>query len=95
MRFSDEKILEYKAQHKDLMLLEVGDKSAILKRPDRATLGLAMSKGREPLKMIEVVLENCWVDGDEEIKTDTALMYSAMEQMDDIIGKKSSTLKNL
>ncbi len=94
MEFTPEKIAALKKEHGKIMLLEVGDKSAILKQPDRTVLGLAMSK-RDPLKMVEVVLDNCWIDGDAEIRTDASYTYSAMEQMDDILGKKSSSIKNL
>jgi hypothetical protein len=65
-----------------------------LKKPNRATVGLMMSKGRDPLAMIDVILANCWIDGDESIKEDTSALYSMLEKLDEIIGKKTVELKN-
>jgi len=60
---------------------------AFLKKPSRQIVNLAMVKGREdPLGLIEVVLENTWLEGDSIIKTDTGLMMSLGDQVDKIIG---------
>ncbi len=96
MNFSSEQINEYKAKNPDgLMLLTSGTKSCIVKKPNRALLSLMLSKSRDPLAMVDILLENCWVDGDAELKEDTAFMYSVMEKIDDIVGKKTVELKNL
>lgn len=66
-----------------------------LKKPTRATVGLAMSKARtNPLAMVDVILQNCWLGGDEVIREDVGFHVGMAEQIDKIIGTKSATVKN-
>ncbi len=96
MNFTAEQINEFKAKNPDgVMLLTSGEKSCVVKKPNRALVALMLSKSRDPLAMVDIFLENCWVDGDVDLKEDTGFNYSVMEKIDDIIGKKTVELKNL
>ena len=75
--------------------LTVEDKIAYLRSPNRMVMSLAMaeqSKG-DIVGMAEVLLENCWISGDDEIKTDDAYFLGAMSEIEDIIEIKSASLK--
>jgi hypothetical protein len=97
MDFTDKQIEEYKKTHGDIFLLEFPEvnKSAILKKPTRAQVGHAMSAGSDGLKKAEILVTNCWVAGDEEIKTDAGLLIGAMPTLDEMIGVKTAELKKL
>ena len=64
--------------------------------PDRNTLSYASTLAtKDPLKFNEVVLNNCWLGGDEEIKTDDALFLAASTKLPDLIQIKEATLEKL
>lgn len=73
---SQQQINEWKKEHGDILHVPFSDgKSCYLKTPTRKILGLAYAKGaRDPLASAEVILKNCWLGGDEEIKTETGYL---------------------
>lgn len=92
----EQKISEWKEKHGTVFQVEVGGHVAYLKRPDRKVLGAAAVIGKaDPMKYNEVILNNCWLEGDEEIKTDDALFLGVSAQLAEIIEIKEATLKKL
>lgn len=95
-KLSKEQIEALKKKHGEIFEVEVGGKVCYLKRPTRKTLSLAAVQGqRDPLKYNEVVLTNCWVDGDEEIKTQDAYFLGISGVLDQLIEVKMADLKKL
>ena len=69
---SQEQIDAWKKQHGEIYAIKVDGKTAYLKKPDRKTLSFASVAGqKDPMKFNEIILENCFIGGDEEIKKDT------------------------
>lgn len=101
MIFSEEQIKSLKAEHGQLYKITMkdganGDKSCILKQPSRQVLGAASIAGKDnPMKFNEVILNNCWVAGDEEIKTNDMLFLSASQKIGEIIELKEAELEKL
>ena len=96
MDVTKEQIQEWKQQYKDIFVLNVEGKKAYLRTPDRHTLSYASTLAtKDPLKFNEVVLTNCWLGGDEEIKTDDALFLAASSKLPELIQIKEATLENL
>ena len=61
-----EQIQEWKNQYKDIFVISVEDKKVYLRTPDRKTLSYASTLAtKDPLKFNEVILDNCWLGGDE------------------------------
>lgn len=58
---------------------------AVLKKPGRREVGLAMTAGKDPIAMGESIIKNCWLDGDEEIRDlnnqDTIGLSAAIQAM--------------
>ena len=95
-KLSKEQIEALKKKHGEIFEVEVDDKVCYLKRPTRKALSLAAAQGqRDPLKYNEVVLANCWVDGDEEIKTEDAYCLGVSGVLDQLIEVKMADLKKL
>ena len=91
-----EQIQEWKNQYKDIFVISVEDKKVYLRTPDRKTLSYASTLAtKDPLRFNEVILENCWLGGDEEIKTDDALFLAASSKLPDLIQSKEATLEKL
>ena len=69
-KVTKEQIAMWKKQYGDVFEVTAGDKACYLKRPDRHTLKAADAIGSEdPMRYNEILLENCWIDGDTEMKT--------------------------
>ena len=92
----EQKITEWKAKHGDVFQVEVDGRVAYLKRPDRKVLGAAAVTGKsDPMKYNEVILNNCWLEGDEEIRTNDPMFLGVSAQLAEIIEIKEATLKKL
>lgn len=91
-----EQIQEWKKQYKDIFVISVEDKKVYLRTPDRKTLSYASTLAtKDPLRFNEVILENCWLGGDEEIKTDDSLFLAVSSKLPDLIQIKEATLEKL
>ncbi len=93
---SEEQILRWKGQYKDVYQIEVGDSVCYLRKPDRATMKAVASLGtNDPIRSNEVLLENCWIGGDESIKTDDDKFFGVSSQLANLIEIKQAELKKL
>lgn len=93
---TQEQIDAWKEKHEAVFKLSVEDKVAYLRSPDRKTLSFASKVGaQDPMKFNEYILENCWLAGDEEIKTKDSLFMSASGQLSNIIQIAESSLEKL
>ena len=96
MNVTKQQIQEWKKQYGDVYVLNIEGKKAYLRTPDRQTLSYASTLAtKDPLKFNEAILTNCWVGGDEEIKTDDALFLSASSKLGELIQIKEATLEKL
>lgn len=94
MKVTKEQIKEWKEKHGELFQITVEDKSCILRKPNRKDLSYA-SVVKDPIKMSEVLLNNLWVAGDEDIKTDDTLFMAVVNKMDEVLKVKEAEIKKL
>ncbi len=95
-QIAKEQIEEWKKKHGDVFCVTVDGKTAYLKKPDRKTLSAAAVLGKsDPMKYNEVMLNNCWLGGDEEIKTDDALFLGVSSKLSELIEIKEAEIKKL
>lgn len=93
---TQEQIQEWKQKHGQVFKIVVEDKECYLKAPDRKVMSFATSMGaNEPIKFNEMVLNQCWLGGDEEIKTNDSYFFGASAQLAGIIEVKTATLEKL
>lgn len=93
---SQEQIDKWKLKHGDVFRAIVGKESVCyLKTPDRLTVKASMSAGKDKIRSNEILLENCWLGGDETIKTDNAKFFGISGVLDELIEIKSANLKKL
>ncbi|WP_297096378.1 hypothetical protein [uncultured Draconibacterium sp.] len=68
---------------------------AYLRNPSRKIISMATSVGgKDPIKFGELILQNCWLGGDERIKTDDDLFLAANAVLGDLIKIRSARIKN-
>lgn len=93
---TQEQIDAWKKEHGDLKKVHVGSKSCILKKPSRKALSYAtVAAQTDPLKYNEIILEDCWLAGDEEIKTDSGLFLSLSAHLTELVGMVEVEMVNL
>lgn len=96
MSVQKQQIEEWKAKHGDIFRIKVLDKECYLKKPSRKALGYASMAGKDnPLKFNEVLLNDCWLGGDEEIKTNDDLFLSASAKIAELIKVEEAELEKL
>lgn len=96
MKASKEQIAEWKAKYGDVYKISVDGKECYLHKPDRKTLSYATSVGmKDPIKFNEIMLNGCWITGDEEIKKDDSLFFAASTQLSELIDTKEAQLEKL
>ena len=77
-------------------MIVVGDKGCLPETPSRQALSAAAVVGKnDPMKYNEILLNNCWLDGDEEIKTDDSLFLGVSAKLGELVEVKEAELKKL
>ena len=86
----------WKAQFGEISQINVGDKSCILRKPNRKEMSFAAaSAATDPLKYNEVILKACWLAGDMEIQTNDDLFLSISPKLSELIELKEAELVKL
>lgn len=85
-----EQIAAWKKQYGKVYRAESEGKIGYLRRPTRKIVSMSVVLGNGDLiKTKEIFIENCWLGGDEELKTDDRYFYTLAELVD----KMSETAK--
>lgn len=72
------------------------DKQCWIRKPSRKDLARAMKIGKkDDLRFNEDILTNCWLAGDEEIKTNDDLFLGASSQLDEVVQFAEASVKKL
>lgn len=91
-----EQIEEWKKKYGKVSGIIVDGHIGYLRKPDRKTLSYASVAGqKDPLKFNEVLLNNCWLGGSDEIKTDDELFLSVGSKLAELVTVKEAELVNL
>lgn len=92
----DTQIEAWKRQWGDVFKITVEDSVCYLRKPDRQTIkAVATLSQNDPIRSSEIMLENCWIVGDEAIKTDDAKFLAVAGQMAALVEVKTAELKKL
>lgn len=93
---SPEQVNAWKQQHGDVYIVKVEGSAGYLRKPDRDTMKAVASIGSsDPVRSNEVLLENCWLGGDESIKTDDAKFFGVSATLAELVEVKAAELKKL
>jgi hypothetical protein len=95
-KITEQQIAAWKQQYGDVYKITVDGRECYLKSPSRKGLGYASQAGQNnPMKFNEVLLNDCWLGGDEEIKTNDTLFISIGAHLAKIIDVKESEMVKL
>jgi hypothetical protein len=87
----------WKKKYGEIFVISFEDgREVFLKKPDRKVLSLAMSKMQtNPLGFAETILNQCFIGGDQEVKTDDSYFFGAASQLEGLMEVKTAELKKL
>lgn len=96
-KITQEQIQAWKAKYGEVFKISFEDgKEVYLKKPDRKIMSYAMTKSQtNPLGFAEVVLNQCFLGGDQEVKTNDDYFLGAAAQLEQILEVKNAALKKL
>lgn len=90
------KIEAWKKKYGEVYVYEVDDKKCYLKPADRKTISAAAVIGNgDMMKYNEVILQNCWLDGDEAILKEDKYFLGISQTLAELIEIKQGALKKL
>ena len=92
---TSEQIGDWKKKHGDIFKVEVGDSVCYLKKPDRKTMSYAASLGNSPIRANEALVQNCWLGGDESIKTEDEKFFGVSAKLNEIVEIKDAEITKL
>jgi len=100
-RADQKQIDEWKKKHGEVHAVEVKDnegntKRAYFRKADRPTLSAAMKFGSsDPMKFNDTLFTNCWLAGDDVIKTDDDMYLAASTAFAGTVKIREAELKKL
>lgn len=95
---TQEQIENWKKEFIDVYQIEIpeDDKICYLRKPTRTELSYGSKIGaQDPMKFNEHILNVCWLDGDEDIKTNDSLFLAVSTQLEEVLAFKKAELKKL
>lgn len=99
MEFKQERIEELKRKHGDIYLIEVHDEdktySGIVRKANRKDLSFVSMIKDDPIKMMETLMRNVWIEGDEELMDRDDLFLSVMPKLEELLKTKEAEIKKL
>ncbi len=98
---SADQISAWKKKYGDVFKVSVSDSAdnlfnAFFKKPNRKELSRAMAAGKEsPMKFNDTLFLDCWIEGDEAIKTDDAMYLAACSQLATMVEVREAEIVKL
>ncbi len=93
---TSETIKKWQEQHGDVFMITVEDKAGYYRKPDRKILGAAMKFGaNDPMKFNETLATNCWLGGDDELRTNDDYFFAASSKFGEMVQVKEAEIKKL
>lgn len=92
---TDEQVSDWKKKHGDIFKVEVDGSVCYLKKPDRKTMSYVATLGSNPVRANEALLENCWLGGDDSIKTNDEKFFGVSAKLAEIVQIKDAEITKL
>jgi len=87
---------EAKKKYGEIYSVKIGDSKCFLKQPNRKDLSRATAVGgNDAIKFNEILLEACFIGGDESFKTDDSKFFAIGPVLADLIKFEEAEVKKL
>lgn len=89
-----EQIDKWKKEFGQVWEVIVEDRVCYLKKASRNTLRAALTfLDKDRIKYMEIIIENCWLGGDEAIKKEDEYFYGLMTVVPELAAAKDAEIK--
>ena len=97
---TEDQVAGFKQQHRKSFAVEVQDGDEVhigyFKRPTLETIKAVTKVAKtDEVKAGEIILDNCWLGGSEELRTDALLFMAVQKQLGTVLNGFQSLIKNL
>jgi hypothetical protein len=92
---SQEQIQQWKNKYGEVYSFTSDNKICYLRKPDRKVLAYVSSIQNNPIKSSEAMVNNCWLGGCDDFKTDDSLFFGLTQKMGALIQIKEVELAKL
>lgn len=97
---TDEQVAAFKQQHRKSFAIEVQDGEEVhigyFKRPTFETIKAVTKVAKtDEVKAGEIMFDNCWLGGSEELRTDALLFMAVQAQLGHVLNGFKGLIKNL
>ena len=96
--YTKEQLNSWKEKHGEVFEISCEDKKAVLHKPSRKDLSFAMvgsSQAKDTVKFSELLLKQCWIDGDKEFLEDDNYFLAAVPVLGALAETKEAEIKKL
>ena len=96
--YTQEQLESWKKKYGEVFEVVSADKKTILHKPSRHDLSFAMagsSQAKDSVKFSEILLKQCWIDGDPEIQTVDDYFLSVVPVLGALAEVKEAEIKKL
>lgn len=96
--YTKEQLASWKEKYGEVFEISCEDKKAILKKPSRKDLSFAIAgsnQAKDSVKFAEILLKQCWVDGDKEFQEDDTYFFSVVPLLNALSETKEAEIKKL
>lgn len=96
--YTKEQLKGWKEKYGEVFEISCDDKKAVLHKPSRKDLAFAMAgsnQAKDSVKFSELLLKQCWIDGDKELIEDDNYFFSVVPVLGALSEIKEAEVKKL
>ena len=96
--YTEEQLKSWKEKYGEVFEISCEEKKAVLHKPGRKELSFAMAgsnQAKDSVKFSEILLKQCWIDGDKEFMEDDNYFLSAVPVLGALAEVKEAEIKKL
>lgn len=86
---------KWKKQHGDVYSFTADGKVCYLRKPDRKVLSYVSTLGNNAIKIAETMINNCWLGGCGDFKSDDGLFLGLSQKLGALIQIKEAEIAKL
>lgn len=91
---TEEQISKWKKEFGNVWEVVIGESVCYLKKASRLTLRAALTfLDKDRIKYMEIIVDNCWLGGDENIKKEDDSFYGLMAVVPELVEAKDAEIK--
>ncbi len=96
--YTEEQLKSWKEKYGEIFEISCEDKKAVFHKPSRKDISFALAGSnqmKDSVKYVEIMMRQCWIDGDMEFQEDDAYFFAAVPILGALGETKEAEIKKL